>query len=223
LFPSAITVTDSPSVRAFRGRALFGHYAFDHQGQPAQDIVLIQEGRIRDYLMGKVPVFRAKDHRSNGHWRYGGGFPGVVELVSKTPVSDKELKSRLAALGNEEGNGFGLVVGKPLDEDAFKLLRHPLAMQLVASESSDGRGTFALSPPCEMDIIDSRTGKVTPVRGLSFPAIDSKSLRDIVGVGDQPSLYEPQAAFSILSPSLLFSLLDLKGNRATQPRLPYLP
>ena len=91
------------------------------------------------------------------------------------------------------------------------------------SESGDGRGTFALSPPCEVDIIDSRTGKVTPVRGLSFPAIDSKSLRDIVAVGEQPSLYEPQAAFSVLCPSLLFSLLDLKGNRATQPRPPYLP
>lgn len=223
LFPASISVTDSPSVKAFQGRALFGHYSQDHQGQPARDIVLIQDGRIKDYFMGKVPVLRGKDHKSNGHWRYGGGFPGVVRLASSATVPEKELKSRLAALGIEEGNGYGLVVSKPLDEDAFKLLRHPLAMQLVASESSDGRGTFALSPPCEVDIVDSRTGKVTPVRGLSFPAIDSKSLRDIVAVGDQASLYEPQAAFSILSPSLLFSLLDLKGTRATQPRLPYLP
>jgi predicted Zn-dependent protease len=222
LFPSGITVTDRPSMRAWKGRSLFGHYTFDHQGQPAGDLVLVEDGRIRDYLMGKVPVFTAK-HRSNGHWRYGGGFPGVVTLTAAAPVPDKALLARLAELGKEEGNGFGLVVGKPLDEDAFKLLRHPLAVQLVSTEASDGRGTFALTPPVELDLLDSRTGKTIPVRGLSFPAIDSKSLRDIVAVGENPGLYEPQAAFSVLTPSLLFSLLDLKGNRATQPRQPYLP
>lgn len=223
MFPSGITVTDSPSEKAWKGRSLFGHYGFDHQGQPARDIVLIEDGRVRDYLLGKVPVLMAGKHKGNGHFRYGGGFPGVVKLESKSPFAERDLRMRLAALGAEEGNGFGLIVSKPLDEDAFKLLRHPLAGQLIASEAGDGRGTFALSPPCRMDIIDSRSGRLTPVRGLSFPAIDSKSLRDIVGVGDQPHLHEPQAAFSVLSPSLLFSLLDLKGNRATQPRLPYLP
>lgn len=223
LFPSGITVTDSPSIAAWKGRALFGHYPFDHQGQPAKDIVLIEDGRIRDYLLGKVPVFKSKGHQGNGHFRYGGGFPGVVRLTAKSPFSEPDLRMRLAALGAEEGNGFGLVVAKPLDEDAFKLLRHPLAGHLIATEAGDGRGTFALGPPVEIDIIDSKTGKSTPVRGLSFPAIDSKSLRDIVAVGDQPVLYEPQAAFTVLSPSLLFSLLDLKGNRATQPRPPYLP
>ncbi|HLP41466.1 MAG TPA: metallopeptidase TldD-related protein, partial [Fibrobacteria bacterium] len=222
-FPSGITITDRPSVKAHEGRALFGHYGFDHQGQPARDIVLVEDGRIKDYLLGKVPVFREREHKGNGHFRYGGGFPGVTSLTSATPMPEKELRSRVAALGGEEGLGYGLVVGKPFDEDAFKLLRHPLAIQLVLGEAGDGRGTFALSIPCEVDIVDARSGKVTPARGLSFPAIDSKSLRDIVAVGDHPHLHEPQASFSILCPSLLFSLLDLKGERATQPRLPYLP
>lgn len=223
LFPSGITVTDSPSVRTWRGRTLFGHYRFDHQGQPARDIVLIEDGRVREFLLGKVPVLSAEKHLGTGHHRYGGGFPGVVRLSSRAAASEADLRRRVAELGAEEGNGYGLIVRKPLDEDAFKLLRHPLAGHLVSSEGGDGRGTFSLTPPCEIDIIDSRTGKVTPVRGLAFPAIDSKSLRDIEAVGEQPALYEPQAAFSVLCPSLLFSLLDLKGNRATQPRPPYLP
>lgn len=223
LFPSGITVTDKPSRKDWEGRTLFGHYPFDHQGQPAEDLTLIADGRVKDYFLGKVPVLRGKGHRSNGHWRYGGGFPGVVELVSATPQLDADLYKRLAALGAEEGNGFGLVVRKLLDEDAFKLLRHPLAVNLLAGETGDGRGSFGLSAPCELDLVDSKTGKSTPVRGLSFPIIDSKSLRDIVAVGDRPALYEPQASFSVLCPSLLFSLLDMKGNRSTQPRLPYLP
>jgi TldD protein len=222
LFPSGITVTDSPSMRAWEGRALFGHYTFDHQGQPAKDVTLIEDGRVRDYLLGKVPVLRAKDHSGNGHWRYGGGFPGVVQLRSGKPTSEKELRERLSSLGEDEGNGFGILVSKDLDEDAFKLLRHPLASQLLVGDGGDGRGTFSISAPCEIDRVDSRTGQVTPVRGLAFPSLDTKSLRDIAAVGDAPHLYEPQASYTVLCPSLLFTLLDMKGSRSAQPRLPYL-
>jgi len=223
LFPSEVTVIDTPSMVAWQGRALFGHYLLDQQGQPAEDIKLVQDGRVKDFLMGKVPVLKAKGHTSNGHWRYGGGFPGVALLRSSKPMADADLRTRLASMGADEGTGYGLIVSKVVDDDAFKLLRHPLAVQLAVTDGLDGRGSFSLTPPCEVDMLDSRTGKVTPVRGLAFPSIDTKSLRDIAAVGDMPYLHEPQASFSILCPSLLFSLLDLKGSRSTQPRLPLLP
>ncbi|MDQ3001736.1 MAG: metallopeptidase TldD-related protein [Fibrobacterota bacterium] len=223
LFPSEVTVIDAPSMAKWQGKSLFGHYLLDHQGQPAQDIVLVKEGRVQDFFLGKVPVFKAKGHASNGHWRYGGGFPGVTVLRSSKSVPEAELRTRLGSLGAEEGTGYGLIVTKTVDEDAFKLLRHPLAAQLASTDGMGGRGSFSLTPPCEVDMLDARTGKVTPVRGLSFPSIDSKTLRNIVAIGDRPHLHEPQAAISVLCPSLLFSLLDMKGSRSTQPRLPYLP
>lgn len=223
LFPGAITVIDTPSMEAWHGRSLFGHYGMDHQGQPAEDIVLVKDGRVNDFLLGKVPVKKSGAHAGNGHWRYGGGFPGVTLLRSAKPVAETELRKQLAALGSDEGTGYGLVVSKLADEDAIKLLRHPLASQLAATDGMDGRGSFSLTPPCEIDRLDSKTGKLIPVRGLSFPPIDSKSLRDIAAVGDKPWLHEPQAAFSVLCPSLLFNLLDLKGNRSNHPHLPYLP
>jgi TldD protein len=223
LFPSEISIVDSPSMAAWQGRSLFGHYLLDQQGQPAEDITLVKDGRVQDFFLGKVPVFKAKGHAGNGHWRYGGGFPGVTVLRSSKPVTEAGLKAKLGSLGADEGIGYGLIVSKVVDEDAFKLLRHPLASQLASTDGLDGRGSFSLTPPCEVDMLDSRTGKVTPVRGLSFPSIDTKSLRDIVAVGESAYLHEPQASFTILCPSLLFSLLDLKGGRNTQPRLPYLP
>ncbi len=223
LFPNEVSVLDTPSMEAWEGRALFGHYILDQQGQPARDIVLVKDGRVEEFYQGKVPTLRAKGHLSNGHWRYGGGFPGVAVLRSSKPLSDAELRSKLGAMGADEGTGYGLIVSKVVDEDAFKLLRHPLAAHLAVTDALDGHGSFSLTPPCEVDMYDSRTGKVTPVRGLSFPALDTKSLRDIAAIGDRPYLHEPQAAYSVLCPSLLFSLLDLKGGRNTQPRLPYLP
>lgn len=223
LFPSDITVIDTPSMAAYSGRALFGHYALDHQGQPALDVVLVKDGRVQDYLTGKVPIFKAKGHLSNGHWRYSGGYAGVAILRSAKPLGETELRNKLSTMGTDEGTGYGMMVSKILDEDAFKLLHHPLAAQLSGTDGLDGRGSFTLTQPCELDMLDSRTGKVTPVRGLSFPVLDSKSLRDIAAVGAQPYLHEPQASFSILCPSLLFSLLDLKGSHSTQPHLPLIP
>jgi hypothetical protein len=223
LFPTEVSVIDQPSLAAYQGRSLYGHYFLDHQGQPAQDIVLVKEGRVNDFYQGKVPVNRATGHASNGHWRFGRGFGGVVTLKSTAAVGEAEIKTRMAAMGLDEGTGYALEVSKLLDEDAFKLLHHPLASQLLNSDGSDGRGSFTLAPPCELDQIDSRTGKRTPVRGLAFPVLDSKSLRNIVAVGSEPYLHEPQASFSILCPALLFSLLDLKGSRNTQPHLPLIP
>lgn len=223
LFPGEVTVVDTPSMERWRGMALYGNYLLDQQGQPAEDIVLVKDGRVNDFLLGKVPVLKAKGHRSNGHWRYGGGFPGVTLLRSSRPVADSALRVRLGTMGVDEGTGYGLIVSKVVDEDAFKLLRHPLASQLAVTDGLDGRGTFTLTPPCEVDRYDSKTGKVTPVRGLSFPPLDSKSLRDIAAIGDQPFLHEPLASYSVLCPSLLFTLLDLKGGHVTQPRPPYIP
>lgn len=223
LFPTEVTILDTPSLSTWNGRSLFGHYSLDHQGQPAKDIILVKNGRVKDFLLGKVPVLEGAPHASNGHWRYGGGFPGVTLVRSSQPQPEGELKARLRRMGEDEGTGYGLVVSKLLDQDAFKLLRHPLAAQLAATDGMGGQGSFALSAPCNFDMLDARTGKTIPVRGLSFPVIDSKSLRDIVGVGDVPHLHEPQAAFSLLCPPLLFSLLDMKGSRSSQPRPPYLP
>jgi TldD protein len=220
--PRGITLTDKPSQRDWKGRKLFGSYSFDHQGQPAQSLTIVEDGRLKDYYQGRVPVFAAGD-RSNGHWRYGGGFPGVVRLQSTQTLPESTLVTQLRGLAQDEGLNEGLLILRTIDEDAYKLLTHPLTYHLPLSDPADGRGSFAIPAPCAMDRVDVQTGKRTPVRGLVFPAVDSKSLRGLVGVGQEPYLLEPQASFSLLCPPLLFNLLDMKQPRLNHPRLPYLP
>jgi TldD protein len=220
--PGGIDITDEPSRQTWQGRKLFGHYAFDHQGQPARPLKLIADGKWNDFYLGRLPVFTPND-LSNGHWRYGGGFPGVVRVTSKNAVPESTLHAMLRKLTLDEGLRDGILVLRTVDEDAYKLLTHPLMMHLPLSDGADGLGNFSIPAPCAMDRMDAVTGKRHPIRGLVFPPIDSKSLRDLVGVGEEPYLLEPQASFSLLSPSLLFSLLDLKHPRSHFPSLPYLP
>ncbi len=220
-FPAFISIHDDPSRFHWKDRTLYGHYAFDHQAQPALPIQLIENGKISDFYRGKIPLQPNRPHSGNGHWRYGGGFPGVVEVYSEAAFDEEELHRHLCRLSDEEGINHGLVVSKVADEDALALLRHPLTHRLEISEAGGGR-TFTLNTPVQMDRLECRTGKMQPVRGLTVPPLDSKSLRDIVATGRSHALYEPQASFSALVPGLLFSLMDMKGNLQPQPRLPYL-
>lgn len=220
--PDNFTVRDTPGLGNYQGQALFGSYHFDHQGQPAEEVTLVDKGRLTDFYRGKLPLQISSQH-DNGHWRYGGGFPGVVQVEAPVGVPEGALLDSLRTRTDEEGAPFGLRVSKFLDDDAVKLLRHPLAQSISYGSFAASRGSFSLPAPVEMDAVDNKTGKATPVRGVFFNMVDSKSLRDIAAVGDTPHLLEPQASFSILCPSLLFSLLDLGGSHEAQPKLPLLP
>jgi hypothetical protein len=220
--PDNFTVRDIPGLQRFQERRLFGSYRFDHQGQPAQEVTLIDHGRIMDFYRGKLPV-QTNGSGGNSHWRYGGGFPGVVKVEATGGIPEQALLDSLKRRSRDEGAPFGLRITRFMDEDAFKLLRHPLAQSISFGRSASARGYFSLPPPVAMDAVNDTTGAITPVRGFSFDALDSKSLRDISAVGDTPYLLEPQASFSMLCPSLLFNLLDLGGSHQAQPQLPLLP
>ncbi len=220
--PAGLDLTDNPALKTWRGRQLFGTYRFDHQGQKALPVTLVEDGRLKEFYQGKIPIFTPTD-ASNGHWRYGGGFPGVVRLTAKQAQPESTLIQQLRHLAADEGLDAGLMVLRTIDEDAYKLLTHPLTYHLPLSDPASGRGSFSIPAPCAVDRVEVKTGSRSPARGLVFPPVDSKSLRDLAGVGNEPYLLEPQASFSLLCPPLLFSLLDMKHPRASQPRLPYLP
>ncbi len=219
--PDNITVRDTPFLRSYRGKLLYGAYKFDQEGQPAANVLLVDRGRITDFYRGKTPILPG-EMSDNGHWRYGGGFPGVVEVQVSGGLSEGKLLDSLRRMARDEGAPYGLRVSKVADQDAWKLLRHPLMRYLPYADPNTSRGAFVLPAPVEIDAVDTATGVCTPVRGLTFNALDSKSLRDIPAVGKAPYLLEPQASFSLLCPSLLFSLLDLRGQNQVQPSLPIL-
>jgi len=220
--PSNFSVHDVPKQNRYQGKLLYGAYLFDHEGQPAEEVSLIDHGRIADFYRGKLPT-RTPDSHDNGHWRFGQGFPGVVKVEVDGGISDDRMIDSLRSLTRDEGAPSGLLVSKFVDDDAFKLLRHPLTQSVSFGGFAASRGSFSLSAPMTVDAIDVKTGEKIPVRGLLFNALDSKSLRDISAAGDTPYLSEPQASFSLLCPSLLFNLLDLGGSRQVQQSLPTLP
>jgi hypothetical protein len=133
------------------------------------------------------------------------------------------LEKELAVWANEEGIPQGIRIQRFLDEDAFKLLRHPLASRLPLNGGSGSQGSFVLPAVVAADFYDEKAKQWIPVRGLHCSPIDSKSLRNLVATGKEMEIHEPQGSFTLLCPAFLFNLLDMTGFGREHPRAPYLP
>lgn len=223
LFPRFLTIRDQPDGPQLPWGKPYGAYRFDHQGEPGKPVQLVEKGKVVDFYAGKTPFRSGQTAGSNGHHRYGGGFPGIVTVESERALPPDSLRLALAAWANEEGIPMGLRVRRFLDEDAFKLLRHPLASRLPLSSGTASEGGFVLPAVVAADLYDPESDRWLPVRGLHCAPIDTKSLRSLVATGDRQAILEPQGSFTLLCPSLLFSLLDMAAYGREHPRPPYLP
>ncbi len=77
-------------------------------------------------------------------------------------------------------------------------------------------------------------GREELVRGLRFSSFTARSLRDIIGAGDKPFVYNHLALVmgtsgmeliptALLAPALLFEDLDLNSSQGQARKLPLLP
>ncbi len=222
-FPNFIQIVDIPAQDKFQGKRLHGHYLRDHEGVPAKKLDLVKDGKLKTLFSGRRPVLPGKGHQSNGHSRYGELLPSVVELSSDKKISSKKLYKKLKKLAREEGVDYALVVSKFADEEAYQLLRHPLAQYIDLGIDSDSReGTLYFPQILEADKLDLKTGKLSPVVGLQLNPSDSRMLRSLIYTGKEKHLLEPRAIYSIISPDLLFELVDLKSEKGQYPHKPRL-
>src|ERR1700732_332030 len=65
VLPDFLSVVSDPTLSAYCGEPLLGHYENDDEGVPAQRVSVIDKGNLVNYLIGREPIrdFPA----SNGH------------------------------------------------------------------------------------------------------------------------------------------------------------
>lgn len=194
-----LNVVDDPRLTSFAGRQLIGAFAVDDEGVPAQEVPLVERGKLVNYLIGRTPVrdFPA----SNGHGRAAPGqsaraAAGVMVFRAVAPVSAGELQRRLLALAKEQGR----------DVYQVETLAGDLAPRLLFRVHPDGSRQL--------------------VRGAAFDELDNRSLRsEIVAVGDDPFVDNSLGPIpiTIIAPSLLFGDIEVKRANEEQGKLPYYP
>ncbi len=165
VLPAGWSVHDDP--RAVPA-GLPGGYRWDREGVPAQRVDLVEDGRVRDLVMSRVP---RGDRGSNGHAR--GDVQGTwsARLASWTVTPPKALS----------GAAF---------DRRIKATMRAAGVDRVLVVRRLERGWEGGLPRPSHAVWRSADGREVPVLGLEFQAVDRRTLREIVAAsGSQVYAY----------------------------------
>ena len=235
VMPKGWKVHDDPTLKAWKGEPLMGHYTVDHEGVSPRKVELIKDGRLQAMLMSRIP---SKHHPvSDGHGRGSllgavAGHPGNLIVQAPRGRTDAALRKELLRLANEEGYDYALVVLRMADDAVSATGVHDLPPIM-------GPGF-----PQPLRVIKLKAdGSEELVRGVSFQHIIDRNLREITAVGKDPVVYNylspgvsegssffsfgPDPALSIptsiVAPAFILPHVDVVPNKGDSRKKPLVP
>jgi TldD protein len=244
VLPPSVSLVDDPGAKEFHGAPLLGGYAVDDEGVRAQKVAVVDKGNLKELLMSRRPG--PDSNQSNGHGR--SGFLGDAKATmsnlffnSSDTMSPADLKKKFLDECRTEKLEYCIVV-REMDNPAVSLLHQEDFSELLASFGG-GAGTGDRLPllVCKMY---PQTGREEIIRGARVIGLNTRSLRNLGGVGNDNFVYNYMqsqlagfagtalGAFgtaqgglpaSVVAPSLLFEELEVRGARGEPKRLPLLP
>jgi predicted Zn-dependent protease len=208
VLPESFTVKDTPSMTRFGAQPVGGAYAVDDEGVTAQDVTLVQDGRLLTLLTSRTPQRNLP--ASNGHARGGGPQAGVFQVESGTALPAAALKAKYLEVLKAQGRPFGYILRR--------------------LGPSGGRGG-GLQVAAAVKVTPD--GREEPVRGLLLGTVSHTAFRDLVAASRERTLltYGASAGFaaagvtmvSVIAPSLIFEELDIQRNKEPLQKRPIVP
>jgi hypothetical protein len=219
------------------GKPVPGAYELDDEGIPAQDVLLVDKGKLQTLLTNRVPQRNLP--QSNGHGRGGGPQAGVVQVSSATAVPYAQLKESYLKLLREQGRPFGYIV-RSMAQPAALLGSVADISDLLALLTGGSSGSGGATGPLIPQIV-----KVTPdgaeqvVRGMRFGALVPNAFREVLGASQERELLTyrgtstvatapgtlgaRQVPVSVIAPSLIVDDLEIQRTRDTAQKPPVVP
>jgi TldD protein len=218
VLPSFLSVTDDPTLKQLNGIRLSGTYQYDDEGVPAQRVVAVDRGVLKNFLMSRMPIQNFA--QSNGHGRNQAGLmptgrQGNLIVTSTNSVSEAELRQRFIDEIKKQGKPYGLyfddieggfTLTSRAEPQAFEVL--PIMVYRVYP---DGR-------PDEL------------VRGVDIVGTPLVALNSILVTGDKEEVFNGicgaesgQVPVSAAAPAMLFSELEVQKAARSTNRPPILP
>jgi PmbA/TldA metallopeptidase C-terminal domain len=200
VMPEFMNVADTPSIATYEGKGLLGGYSMDDEGVPAQDVKLVEAGRLVNYLIGRQPV---KDFpQSNGHGRAGitgAARPSISVLMvsAQNGLSDEDLNRRLLAMAKDRDLKCVYYVATMGGEMTPRLL-------------------YRVTPDGQRQL----------VRGAELDDIDQRALRSsVVAAGKDlwVANYFGDVPQTVIAPALLLDDATVKRANQKNEKLPFYP
>jgi predicted Zn-dependent protease len=202
VLPEFISIVDDPTIASFHDQPLIGSYAIDDEGVTSRRVLLIDNGKLENYLVGREPI---RDFPvSNGHARARipanppGPSLGNLIVTASQSSPPAELKKKLIELCRQRDLPYGYYVV------TFGPQRSPRLLYKVW-------------------VKDSREELV---RGGTFGDLDTRALRNnMVAAGNDFYIdsHPLNILHSIVAPSVLFDELEVKRVTTNKEKLPDYP
>lgn len=246
VLPLAISLYDDPTQTSFQGQPLMGHYDIDAQGVPGQRVSIVDDGMLRGLLMSRRPGPNFEN--SNGHGRSAmlsdpQALSSNLFFQSSSEMSPADLRAKFLSSCKQDGLPWCLEV-KRMDNPALSSLNQQDFSDFVGQLGGDIASGAKV--PLLLYRVYVSDGHEEPVRGGVLEGLNMRALRDILGVGNDPQVYNymqnPQdglagtalGAFgsaqgdagipsSVVAPSLLLDEIDVRGFHGEPRRLPLVP
>ncbi len=218
ILPDFIAVYDDPTLPAWDGTPLNGHYRVDDEGVRATRAVLVEGGVLRGFLLSRRPVEGFE--RSNGHGRSDGfqrpvGRMATLVVQGTDPVSPARLREMLLEEVRRQGKPYGLII------------------ETIAGGSTNtstyGYQAFKGMPRVAYRV-DAETGDVTLVRGVEIVGTPLSSINKIVATSDRYGVFNGYCGaesgsvpVSTVAPEMLFAEVELQRSQEAKERAPILP
>jgi len=217
VLPKFLTVVDDPTLGQLNGLKLAGYYDFDSEGTPAQKVVVIQDGVLKNFLMSRMPI-KGFD-TSNGHGRNQPGLmptgrQGNLIVSSKQSVPENQLRQMLIDEVKKQGKPYGLYFDDI--QGGFTLTTRSLPQ------------AFQVLPVIVYKVYaDGRQDEL--VRGVDIVGTPLAALTRIITTGDTQHVFNGvcgaesgSVPVSAVAPAMLFSEMEVQKRAHGHERPPIL-
>ena len=206
VLPESLTVTDTPSLTSYGNAPVPGAYVVDEEGVLAQDVTLVQDGRLMTLLTSRAPQLNLPT--SNGHARGGDAQASVFQLTSTSGVPATDLKAKYLELLTEQNRPFGYII------------RGVAGTRRTVKVTPDGQESLvrgvALGRVAQGDFRDIL--EVSEEQALyTYRPAPSATARL---TGAFPS---PDVVVTVIAPNLLFDYLEVEQVRSIPQTPPIVP
>lgn len=213
IIPEFLTVIDDPTLKEENGKALSGYYEVDDEGVPAQRVVLVENGILRNFLLSRRMVKGFT--RSNGHGRADEGSKpmarmGNLIVRSSRTLPMEELERQLLQLLKEKNKPFGII------------LQH-----VEGGETNTSRYGFQAfkGTPVIVYKVYADDGRKELVRGVDIVGTPLAILEKIIATSDTYGVFNgicgAESGFipvSTVAPAILVSEIELQKKSVEKKR-----
>lgn len=244
VLPSSVSLVDDPTLKDFQGQLLLGDYEIDDEGVKAERVSIVENGILRDLLMSRRP---GPDFQSsNGHGRSANLLPTQplstnLFFQSSDALKPADLRKKFLDACRADGHEWCVEV-KRMDNPELSSIRQDDFSEFIG-EIAGGIASGERMPLLLYRVYVA-DGREELVRGGHIEGLNLRSIRNIMGVGDDAAVFRymqnPAGGFagtalgafggaqggipsSVIAPSLLLEEVEIRGFHGEPRRLPLVP